>query len=143
MARYDPTILWNDIDWPDAGKRTGAWSLHELFTDFYAGRPDGVVNDRWGDTHWDFRTTEYSAGSEHETAEPVGELPRDRLLLRLQPGRGNRPAADRSPAGPPARRPGVPGRAPAAQRRTDRRGRDSGRPAGVAARTRPLDFRPR
>ena len=68
IERYDPAILWNDIDWPDAGKRTGAWSLHELFTDFYAGRPDGVVNDRWGDTHWDFRTTEYSAGAERESA---------------------------------------------------------------------------
>ena len=74
---------------------------------------------------------------------PVGELPRDRLLVRLQPGRGNRPAADRPPAGPAARRPRVPGRAPAAQRRTDRRRGDSGRPAGVAARTRPLDLRPR
>ena len=34
IERHDPAILWNDIDWPDAGKRTGAWSLHELFTDF-------------------------------------------------------------------------------------------------------------
>jgi len=22
------------------------------------GNPDGVVNDPWGDTHWDFRTSE-------------------------------------------------------------------------------------
>ena len=138
-----PDVLWNDIDWPDAGKRTGAWSLHELFTDFYAGRPDGVVNDRWGDTHWDFRTTEYSGGHRARVRGPVGELPRDRLLVRLQPGRGNRPAADRPPAGPAARRPRVPRRAAAAQRRTDRRGGDPGRPAGVAARTRPLDLRPR
>jgi alpha-L-fucosidase len=29
--------------------------------------PEGVVNDRWGDTHWDFRTSEYQAGLEHET----------------------------------------------------------------------------
>jgi alpha-L-fucosidase len=60
--------LWNDIDWPDAGKRTGRWSLHELFTDFYSANPDGVVNDRWGDTHWDFRTSEYEAGAENESA---------------------------------------------------------------------------
>ena len=28
VARYEPSVLWNDIEWPDAGKRTGAWSLH-------------------------------------------------------------------------------------------------------------------
>ncbi len=67
MERYEPTVLWNDIEWPDAGKRTGSWSLHELFSDFYARTPDGLVNDRWGDTHWDFRTSEYSAGTELES----------------------------------------------------------------------------
>ncbi|SDT09919.1 alpha-L-fucosidase [Friedmanniella luteola] len=67
VQRYAPDVLWNDINWPDAGKRTGAWSLHELFRDFYAGNPDGVVNDRWGDTHWDYRTSEY----EHGTAVEV------------------------------------------------------------------------
>ena len=72
VARYQPDVLWNDINWPDAGKRTGPWSLHELFSDYYAGNPDGVVNDRWGDTHWDFRTSEYEAGSEKE-AEPGWE----------------------------------------------------------------------
>jgi alpha-L-fucosidase len=25
------------------------------------------VNDRWGDMHWDFRTSEYPAGLDHET----------------------------------------------------------------------------
>ena len=29
-----------------------------------------MVNDRWGATHWDFRTTEYEAGREHERAGP-------------------------------------------------------------------------
>jgi alpha-L-fucosidase len=67
IARYQPDVLWNDINWPDAGKRTGAWSLHELLADFYAGNPDGVVNDRWGDTHWDYRTSEYEASSENES----------------------------------------------------------------------------
>lgn len=66
VARYSPDVLWNDIEWPDSGKRTGAWSLHELFTDFYAGNPDGVVNDRWGETHWDYRTSEYEVGTEAE-----------------------------------------------------------------------------
>jgi alpha-L-fucosidase len=66
VARYSPDVLWNDINWPDAGKRTGSWSLHELFADYYADNPDGAVNDRWGDTHWDFRTSEYEAGRENE-----------------------------------------------------------------------------
>ncbi|WP_375425414.1 alpha-L-fucosidase [uncultured Friedmanniella sp.] len=67
MQRYSPDVLWNDINWPDSGKRTGAWSLHELFTDFYAANPDGVVNDRWGETHADYRTSEYEHGTDIET----------------------------------------------------------------------------
>jgi alpha-L-fucosidase len=67
MARYQPDVLWNDINWPDSGKRAGAWSLHELLTDFYAGNADGVINDRWGVPHWDYRTSEYEAGSENES----------------------------------------------------------------------------
>ena len=69
VARYAPDVLWNDIDWPDAGKRGGRFSLHALFEGYYRAVPDGVVNDRWGATHWDFRTTEYEAGREHERAE--------------------------------------------------------------------------
>jgi alpha-L-fucosidase len=72
IDRYRPDVLWNDINWPDAGKRTGSWSLHELLADFYADNPDGVVNDRWGDTHWDYRTTEYEAMAQNE-AEPGWE----------------------------------------------------------------------
>jgi alpha-L-fucosidase len=72
IARYQPDVLWNDINWPDSGKRTGAWSLHELLTDFYAGNADGVVNDRWGVPQWDYRTSEYEAGSENES-EPSWE----------------------------------------------------------------------
>ena len=30
---------------------------------------DGVINDRWGDTHSDYATTEYSAGRENEQKE--------------------------------------------------------------------------
>ena len=69
VERYRPDVLWNDIEWPDAGKRTGPWSLHELLSDFYAGNPDGVVNDRWGDTHWDYRTSEYESGTDVEVGE--------------------------------------------------------------------------
>ncbi|HEY1751829.1 MAG TPA: alpha-L-fucosidase [Caulobacteraceae bacterium] len=41
IARYRPSVLWNDIAWPD--KR----GLPSLFADYYAAVPDGVVNDRW------------------------------------------------------------------------------------------------
>ncbi len=70
VARYAPDVLWNDIDWPEAGKRGGRYSLHALLEGYYRAVPEGVVNDRWGATHWDFRTTEYEAGREHERAGP-------------------------------------------------------------------------
>ena len=41
-----------------------SWSLHALLADCYAGNPDGVINGRWADTHWDFRSSEYEAMSE-------------------------------------------------------------------------------
>ncbi|WP_345605590.1 alpha-L-fucosidase [Pseudonocardia adelaidensis] len=68
VDRYRPDVLWNDIEWPDAGKHAGQLGLFELFRHFYATVPDGVVNDRWGDTHWDYRTSEYQHGLEAETA---------------------------------------------------------------------------
>lgn len=67
IDRYRPDILWGDIDWPDAGKTPGPKSLVRLFDAFYSGAPDGVVNDRWGETHWDFRTSEYEYGGDIET----------------------------------------------------------------------------
>jgi alpha-L-fucosidase len=42
IRRYRPSVLWNDIAWPTEGSR-----LWELFADYYAAVPDGVVNDRW------------------------------------------------------------------------------------------------
>lgn len=41
IARYKPSVLWNDIAWPDDAR------LPRLFADYYAAVPDGVVNDRW------------------------------------------------------------------------------------------------
>jgi alpha-L-fucosidase len=70
ITRYAPDVLWNDIDWPDAGKRGGRYSLHALLEHYYRAVPDGVVNDRWGETHWDFRTSEYEASRENEQAGP-------------------------------------------------------------------------
>jgi alpha-L-fucosidase len=42
IARYRPSVLWNDIAWPAEAKQ-----LWELFEHYYAQVPDGVVNDRW------------------------------------------------------------------------------------------------
>jgi alpha-L-fucosidase len=69
VRRYAPDVLWNDIEWPDAGKRGGPYSLHALFEQYYAAVPEGVVNDRWGNTHWDFQTSEYEAHLESETSQ--------------------------------------------------------------------------
>lgn len=41
IARYRPSVLWNDIGWPDGE------ALPRLFADYYAAVPEGVVNDRW------------------------------------------------------------------------------------------------
>ncbi|HXC53835.1 MAG TPA: alpha-L-fucosidase [Rhizomicrobium sp.] len=42
IARYQPSLLWNDISWPtDLDGELG------LFADYYNAVPDGVVNDRW------------------------------------------------------------------------------------------------
>jgi len=69
VQRYSPSVLWNDIEWPDSGKRGGPSSLHALFEQYYETVPDGVVNDRWGDTHHDFGTSEYEY---HRGAESSG-----------------------------------------------------------------------
>lgn len=66
IERYRPDILWGDIEWPDAGKPDGDKSMAELFRRFYAVRPDGVANDRWGETHWDFRTSEYERSTSEQ-----------------------------------------------------------------------------
>jgi alpha-L-fucosidase len=68
ISRYRPDVLWGDIGWPDAGKAPGPKSLLQLFEQFYEAVPDGVVNDRWGETHWDFRTSEYHHGRAVEGA---------------------------------------------------------------------------
>ncbi len=42
VARYRPSVLWNDVAWP--GRAEELWALLEHY---YAEVPDGVVNDRW------------------------------------------------------------------------------------------------
>ena len=70
VQRYAPSVLWNDIEWPDSGKRGGPQSLYTLFEQYYAAVPDGVVNDRWGDTHQDFGTSEYEYHLDAENGGP-------------------------------------------------------------------------
>ncbi|MDP1631285.1 MAG: alpha-L-fucosidase [Caulobacter sp.] len=41
IDRYKPSVLWNDIAWPNAD------DLPDLFAHYYAVAPDGVINDRW------------------------------------------------------------------------------------------------
>jgi alpha-L-fucosidase len=69
IKRYRPDVLWNDIEWPDAGKHDRSLGLADLFNLYYESVPEGVVNDRFGDTHWDFKTSEYRAHRENEGAD--------------------------------------------------------------------------
>jgi alpha-L-fucosidase len=69
IDRYQPDVLWGDIEWPDAGKPDGPHSFANLLDRFYAAAPHGVVNDRFGLTHWDFRTSEYQHGTSVEGTE--------------------------------------------------------------------------
>jgi alpha-L-fucosidase len=67
VNKYQPHVLWNDIEWPDAGKHFGEHGLGRLFEHFYSVNPEGVVNDRWGDTHKDYATSEYEHFSHSES----------------------------------------------------------------------------
>lgn len=53
IARYHPSVLWNDIDWPKTGKAL------EVMADYYNAVPDGVIDDRFGVAHSDFTSPEY------------------------------------------------------------------------------------
>lgn len=44
IARYHPSVLWNDVCWPAGG------DLAALFAEYYNAVPDGVINDRWIET---------------------------------------------------------------------------------------------
>jgi len=62
IDRYGPDVLWNDINWPDAGKP----ALTDFFDRYYKAVPDGVVNDRWEVGRSDYLTSEYSAHRDRE-----------------------------------------------------------------------------
>lgn len=59
IDRYAPEVIFNDINWPDFSKREGAYSLPALFDYYYEKVPTGLVNDRWGVPHSDYKTSEY------------------------------------------------------------------------------------
>lgn len=54
IDRHAPDLLWNDIDWPDAGKDFSEFGLGRVFEEYYAAVPEGVVNDRWHVPHHDY-----------------------------------------------------------------------------------------
>ena len=67
IDRYHPSVIWNDINWPDAGKADG--SLDSLLDYYKKVVPEGITNDRWGTDRWDYRTSEYS----HDTHNEAGQ----------------------------------------------------------------------
>jgi alpha-L-fucosidase len=53
IERYQPAVLWNDIDYPKSGHAL------EIMADYYNAVPDGVIDDRFGVKHSDFTSPEY------------------------------------------------------------------------------------
>ncbi|WP_246043272.1 alpha-L-fucosidase [Tessaracoccus massiliensis] len=68
VRRYQPDVLWNDIEWPDAGKNFKDYGIGTVFEEFYEANPDGVVNDRWQVPHADYVTSEYQHMLDNEDA---------------------------------------------------------------------------
>jgi alpha-L-fucosidase len=54
MERYSPSVMWNDISFPKAGK------IPQLFAQYYNTVPEGVINNRFGVEFADFTTPEYA-----------------------------------------------------------------------------------
>jgi alpha-L-fucosidase len=53
IRKYQPSILWNDIDYPKSGHAL------EIIAEYYNAIPEGVVDDRFGVKHSDFSSPEY------------------------------------------------------------------------------------
>ena len=77
IARYRPSVLWNDITWPAEAKQ-----LWPLFLDYYAEVPDGVVNDRWmpwsavfGAARWAPIQRAIDAGARRQARRQAGIVP--------------------------------------------------------------------
>ena len=54
IHKYKPAILWNDITYPKKGNAL------KIFADFYNLVPDGVIDNRWNRSVYDFTTPEYA-----------------------------------------------------------------------------------
>lgn len=52
--RYQPALMWNDINYPKAGK------IPEMFAHYYNTVSEGVINNRFGVEFSDFTTPEYA-----------------------------------------------------------------------------------
>jgi alpha-L-fucosidase len=61
IKKYQPAILWNDIDYPKSGHPL------EIMAEYYNTMPDGLVDDRFGIKHADFVSPEY------ETLKKISE----------------------------------------------------------------------
>lgn len=60
IEKFAPDILWNDIEWPDAGKSDADFGVAALFRGYLRAVPEGIVNDRWGVPSHGYLTREYS-----------------------------------------------------------------------------------
>lgn len=60
VERFAPDLLWNDIDWPDAGKTGDDVGVAALWRRWLTRVPDGVTNDRWGVPARGHLTREYA-----------------------------------------------------------------------------------
>ena len=134
IARYAPCVMWNDIGYPREA------DLVQLFADYYAAVPDGVVNDRFvfgRQPHLDFNTPEYSAIADIYPRK--WELTRG-IGLAFGYNRNETPAT--FPLAPRARAPALrrrqQERKPSARRGSHARRHDSRAAARAAARPRTL-----
>jgi alpha-L-fucosidase len=53
IDRYHPAVLWNDIDYPKSGHPL------QIMVEYYNTVPDGVIDDRFGVKHSDFKSPKY------------------------------------------------------------------------------------
>ncbi len=129
IERYEPCVVWNDINWPDAGQRDG--TLDDLRAFYRSVVPEGIVNDRWGRMDLaDYRTSEYAFDATNELGSGWEHCRGLGLLLRLQPS-GRRVAhAVAARAGQGVRRRGLARRSTVAERGSRRR---RPHPRGAAA----------
>jgi alpha-L-fucosidase len=67
INKYKPDVLWDDIEYPDFSKREGEYSLAAIFDNYYKVVPQGVINDRWGVPHSDYKTSEYQHSLDNES----------------------------------------------------------------------------